>query len=252
MHVGYAYPESMPRSKGTRQSRRPPTKRANPTNPGRRAAGDGSGRTGTMHIGTPAKGRELRARGRRTMRKLLDAGVEAFAQRGFHAARVDDIVKVARTSHGTFYLYFANKEELFRALAQEVADQMLGLADSLPPIAPGPEGRAELRNWLGRFVEVYEHYGPVIRAWTEAEIGGSEFGRLGTDVLTEFSRVLTGRIRRSSSPDVNPQIAALAVVAMIERFNYYVLSRQVHVSRDDMLDTLARVTHAGLFGGTRY
>ena len=101
-----------------------------------------------------------------------------------------------------------------------------------------------------RFVEVYEHYGPVIRAWTEAEIGGSEFGRLGTDVLTEFSRVLTGRIRRSSSPDINAQIAALAVVAMIERFSYYVLSRQVDVKCDEMLDTLATVTHAGLFGGS--
>jgi AcrR family transcriptional regulator len=205
-----------------------------------------------MQLGTPAQGRELRARGRRTMRKLLDAGVETFAQRGFHAARVDDIVKLAQTSHGTFYLYFANKEELFRALAHEVADQMIALADSLPPIDAGPDGRSELRAWLDRFVEVYEQYGPVIRAWTEAETDGSEFGRLGTDVLTEFARVLTGRIRRSSSPDVNPQIAALAVVAMIERFNYYVLSRQVNVSRDEMLDTLARVTHAGLFGGAGY
>ena len=253
MHVGYAYPELMPRSKGARQTRRPPVKRAVATNRSRRAtSGDGSGRGGTIQLGTPAQGRELRARGRRTMRKLLDAGVETFAQRGFHAARVDDIVKLARTSHGTFYLYFSNKEELFHALAQEVADEMIGLADSLPPIDPGPDGRAELRAWLHRFFDVYEHYGPVIRAWTEAETGNSEFGRLGTDVLTEFSRVLTGRIRRSSSPDVNPQIAALAVVAMIERFNYYVLSHQVRVSRDDMLDTLARVTHAGLFGGTRY
>src|SRR4029453_3329998 len=98
-------------------------------------------------------------------------------------------------------------------------------------------GRAELRAWLARFVEVYEHYGPVIRAWTEAEIGASEFGRLGTHPPTGFSRGRAGHIRRSSSPDVNPQIAALAVVAMIERFNYYVLSRQVDVSRDEMLDT---------------
>jgi AcrR family transcriptional regulator len=239
----------MPRSRNASRNRPPATRRTN--NSGRRAAaGDGRGHDGDVQVGTPAQGRELRARGRRTMRKLLDAGVEIFAQRGFHAARVDDIVKLAKTSHGTFYLYFSNKEELFRALAQEVADEMISLADSLPPVDPGPDGRAELRAWLARFVEVYEHYGPVIRAWTEAEIGGSEFGRLGTDVLTEFSRVLTGRIRRSSSPDVNPQIAALAVVAMIERFNYYVLSRQVNVSRDEMLDTLATVTHAGLFGGS--
>jgi len=210
----------------------------------------GGGREASGRAGGPAQRRELRARGRRTLERLLAAGAEVFAERGFHAARVDDIVKLAKTSHGTFYLYFSNKEELFRALAHEVAGEMISLADSLPPIDPGPDGRAQLRVWLGRFVDVYEHYGPVIRAWTEAEIGASEFGRLGTDVLTEFSRVLTGRIRRSSSSDVNPQIAALAVVAMIERFNYYVLSRQVDVSRDEMLDTLATVTHAGLFGGS--
>ncbi|HEX6310342.1 MAG TPA: TetR/AcrR family transcriptional regulator [Acidimicrobiia bacterium] len=199
--------------------------------------------------GTPAQGRELRARGRRTMRKLLDAGAEIFADRGYHAARVDDIVKLAKTSHGTFYLYFANKEDLFRALATEVAEQMAGLAEGLPTIAPDESGYRALRDWLERFADLYEHYGPVIRAWTEAEIGGSEFGRLGTDVLAEFSRTLGGRVRRSTAADVDPQIAALALVAMIERFNYYVLARQVDVGRDQMLDTLAEVTHAGLFGG---
>ena len=35
---------------------------------------------------------------------------------------------------------------------------------------------------------------------------------------------------------------------MLERLNYYVLSSQVRVDRDAMVDTLARVTHASLFG----
>jgi AcrR family transcriptional regulator len=183
------------------------------------------------------------------MRKLLDAGAEIFDERGYHAARVDDIVKVAKTSHGTFYLYFANKEDLFRALATEVAEDMGALAEALPVIAPDESGYQQLRDWLERFADLYEHYGAVIRAWTEAEIGDSEFGRLGTDVLAEFSRTLGGRVRRSVSPDVDAQIAAIALVAMIERFNYYVLARQVKVRRDEMLDTLAAVTHAGLFGG---
>ncbi len=51
------------------------------------------------------------------MRRLLDAGMRVFAERGYHAARVDDIVRAARTSHGTFYLYFANKEDLLCTLA---------------------------------------------------------------------------------------------------------------------------------------
>ena len=74
------------------------------------------------------------------MQRLLDAGVEVFAKRGYHAARVDDIVKVAKTSHGTFYLYFANKDDLFRALAEEVATEMRTLADALPPVTPDAEG----------------------------------------------------------------------------------------------------------------
>ena len=65
------------------------------------------------------------------MRKLSDAGLRVFAERGYPPARVDDIVRAARTSHGTFYLYFANKEDLLRALAVECADSLFELADSL-------------------------------------------------------------------------------------------------------------------------
>src|SRR6266508_923112 len=113
----------MPRPKNTRRSRRAPLTRATPARRSASATGDGRSRTTGMQLGTPAQGRELRARGRRTMRKLLDAGVEIFARRGFHAARVDDIVKLAKTSHGTFYLYFSNKEELFRALARDLVGE---------------------------------------------------------------------------------------------------------------------------------
>jgi AcrR family transcriptional regulator len=192
--------------------------------------------------------RELRARGQRTQQRLLDSGVEVFAKRGYHAARVDDIVKVAETSHGTFYLYFANKEDLFRVLAENVAAEMRALADALPPITPDAEGAASLRAWLSSFADLYEHYGPVIRAWTEAEIGASEFGRMGTDVLTEFTRVFVDRVVTAAPIDIDPLVASIAIVAMVERCNYYVLSKQVDITRDAMIDTLASVTHAALFG----
>src|SRR5438874_6618214 len=84
--------------------------------------------------GAPAQERELRAQGKKTMRKLRDAAMTVFEKRGYHAARVDDIVKVAKTSHGTFYLYFANKEDLFRTLTADVAEEMTGLLESLAPI----------------------------------------------------------------------------------------------------------------------
>jgi AcrR family transcriptional regulator len=200
--------------------------------------------------GAPAQERELRAQGRKTMRKLLDAAMVVFEKRGFHAARVDDIVKVAKTSHGTFYLYFANKEDLFHALAAETGSVVLDLTSELGPIGPDEAGYQELRAWLARFGEVYRHYGPDIRTWTEAEFAGGAAGRMGTDLLTQVTVALARRIANSpTATAVDPQIAATAFLAMIERFNYYVLSRQIDFAADDALDTIATLAHQGLFGG---
>ena len=185
------------------------------------------------------------------MRRLLDAGVQVFETRGYHAARVDDIVKLARTSHGTFYLYFSNKEDLFRALAEDVGDALQSLAESMPQLGPDGDGRAALRQWVIKFADLYAEYGAIVRAWTEAEIGTHEFGRLGTEVFTRFTLTFTERISGSLPKRVDPAIAALALVAMLERMNYYVLSKQVRVKREEMIDTLTDVMHASLFGARR-
>ncbi len=47
---------------------------------------------------------------------LLDAAMDEFFERGFAAARMDDIAKRANVSKGTLYLYFKSKEDLFRSL----------------------------------------------------------------------------------------------------------------------------------------
>src|SRR5689334_24771445 len=66
--------------------------------------------------GRPAQDRELRAQGRQTLRRQLEAGVAEFDERGFQAVSVDDIVRRAQISHGTLYLFVSNKEDLFKAL----------------------------------------------------------------------------------------------------------------------------------------
>src|SRR5215472_4608415 len=71
---------------------------------GRRNAGGRSGRKAqprpSLGGGLPAQDRELRAQGRETVRKLLEAGMIEFEERGLNGVRVDDVVKRAGISHG--------------------------------------------------------------------------------------------------------------------------------------------------------
>jgi AcrR family transcriptional regulator len=83
--------------------------------------------------------------GEATRARLLAAAVPALAGNGYHAARVDDVVRIAGVSHGTCYLYCANMEDLFRALAEQCADEADTLAESLGRVDPGPAGVAALR-----------------------------------------------------------------------------------------------------------
>jgi AcrR family transcriptional regulator len=51
--------------------------------------------------------------------EIVAAALHLFAERGYAATRLDDVAAAAKVSKGTLYLYFANKEELFRAVVRE-------------------------------------------------------------------------------------------------------------------------------------
>jgi len=210
-----------------------------PSGPGTTASlpvGPG-GRSGTRRVrtapvaGEPASKRALRSQGRKTMRKLLDAAMVVFARRGYHAARVDDIVKVARTSHGTFYLYFSNKEDLLRALVMEAGDVVAALDDALGPVGPDAQGWQELRAWTDLVMSDME-----LSAQAHAAAGG-------------VASTLARRIDQAGPhPGIDPNAAAEAVVAMVDRFHY--LRQFAGEPIDDAaLDTLTTMVHRALFGG---
>jgi AcrR family transcriptional regulator len=193
----------------------------------------------------PIQGRELRAQGRKTMGRLLDGGMRVFAERGVHAARVDDIVRAARTSHGTFYLYFPNKEALLRALAVECAQEMDELSTTLGPVTSDDAGYAELRAFLDRFFSTYRHYGPVLRAWMEGQVEDREVSRLGVKAFTDIATALGSRMREAGAVGDDAAIAAL--MSMLERFAYFLVSRRLDFDLDTTLDTVATVVHRAFF-----
>jgi AcrR family transcriptional regulator len=51
--------------------------------------------------------------------EILDAALTVFAEKGFAAARMEDIAARAGVTKGTIYLYFPSKEEVFKSLARQ-------------------------------------------------------------------------------------------------------------------------------------
>jgi AcrR family transcriptional regulator len=51
--------------------------------------------------------------------ELITAALDLFVERGFAATKLDDIAARAGVSKGTLYLYFASKEQLFKAVIEQ-------------------------------------------------------------------------------------------------------------------------------------
>jgi AcrR family transcriptional regulator len=56
---------------------------------------------------------------------MMQAAVRVFAEKGYHAATIRDIVADAEVAIGTFYFYFPDKETLFVHLYEETAEFLL-------------------------------------------------------------------------------------------------------------------------------
>src|ERR1700750_2688967 len=57
--------------------------------------------------------------------EILDAALKVFAEKGFAAARMDDIARKAGVTKGKIYLYFPSKEDVFKQLVREAVGRAL-------------------------------------------------------------------------------------------------------------------------------
>ncbi|HEY3905127.1 MAG TPA: TetR/AcrR family transcriptional regulator [Streptosporangiaceae bacterium] len=215
---------------------------------------DGRPKRPSLGGGIPAQGRELGVQGRLTVRRLLDSGLAEFDERGFQAVRVDDVVRRAKTSHGTFYLYFANKDDLFRTLLQDALYDMQIITDEFPIVTSNPAGRAALRQWIHKFTDTYAAHATVIRILSQAEIVGEEVYGDGLRLLFKLSEAIAqgmtaarrpGAAAGDGSPDgsEHAELTALACLMMLERINY-LLSVEVRLPKDEMIDRLSAIIYA--------
>jgi AcrR family transcriptional regulator len=108
---------------------------------------------------------ERRPRGMRTRERLLDSAMTAFAILGYERVRVDDIVREAAVSHGTFYRYFPDKDAAFTELALRATIRTSDLIDDLP-------ATDDLPTWMRIYYDLYANEGGAIANLPEARRAG--------------------------------------------------------------------------------
>ena len=107
------------------------------------------------------------ARGRATLRRLLDAAALEFAERGFHEASISGITRRAGTALGSFYTYFDSKDAIFTALVQDMSQQVAQAAAA--GISPGSTGIQREREALAAFLGFAREHKEIYRIVDEAE-----------------------------------------------------------------------------------
>jgi AcrR family transcriptional regulator len=183
----------------------------------------------------------LRARGQKTRQLLLDAGTVVLPSRGYHDARVDDIVEAAGVSHGSFYRYFDNKEDFFRVLAEEASTRMVELLDAFPIDAP----EAELREWIAAWFATYESNGGVISTWQEMQVSDADLLSFGQQVAATIMGRLMALLDGRGFGDA--LVDAVALLAVVERLPYGVYTLRF-TKRDDAIDATVTIIRRGFLG----
>jgi AcrR family transcriptional regulator len=161
---------------------------------------------------TGTGGRELKARGLETRRRLLDASERVFGELGFYDASIVKITEAAGVAQGTFYLYFASKQEIFEELVRDLNARVRHAMQEAASLG-GDRIEAERLGFRGYFQFTSEH--PALyRVIRQAEFVSPEMLRYHYDKLSSgYIEGLRSAAERGEIGEIDHEVSAWALMA---------------------------------------
>lgn len=123
--------------------------------------------------------------------QIIDAAVQVFSQRGYHAAVVDEISELAGISKPMVYLYLGSKEGLFIACIRRESERMVaGFRD-----AAQRGDTPELRLWAG-LNAFFDHVTAAPDSWGVLYRQAAELGEAIAAEVAEARRAIMAEVTR--------------------------------------------------------
>lgn len=151
--------------------------------------------------------------------EIVASALAVFAEKGFAAARLDEIAARAGVSKGSLYLYFATKEDLFRAVVDQAIAPQVRAIGGLVAAHPGPfpdllellaerlsslVGRSPLGGVAKMVIAEARNFPELARVWHD-ELVAHALGGLAQAVAAAQAR---GEVREG-----DPRAYALQIIA---------------------------------------
>jgi len=190
--------------------------------------------------------RRPRADATRNRAALVTAARRVFERDGFVAARITDIADEAGLAHGSFYSHFRTKEDALAAVLTEVAEEMLHPGPEFPD-ARDPAAAIEAANLA--YLQAYQRNAALMLVLEQVASVDKDFLSLRLERSRAFLERNAGFISRLqldgiADPDLDPELAALALSVMVSRSAYAVLA--VDLLEADLAALAATVTRLWL------
>ncbi|MDQ3471651.1 MAG: TetR/AcrR family transcriptional regulator, partial [Pseudomonadota bacterium] len=157
------------------------------------------------------------ARGERTLRRILDAALEEFGERGFSEGSIVGITQRASVALGTFYTYFDSKEAVFKALVSDMSAQVRDAV--APALATATDALDAEEKALASYLAFAGTQKQVYRIIDEAEfadpVGFEKHYR--TTASRIAARLDAGKTRRELAAEPSPlatEVEAWAIMGM--------------------------------------
>ena len=153
-----------------------------------------------------------------TRAALLDAAEELFSEQGYKEAPVASIAARAGVSRATFYVYFSSREEVFRALAHRVRDEIAEVQRAAGRRSDSP--REVIDSSIRAALDVYARKTRLItviqhQALTDADVAELWQGMLQfpSRVDAQFIGMLTSG--HGAMPAASPETVAEVISAAL-------------------------------------
>jgi AcrR family transcriptional regulator len=185
--------------------------------------------------------RQLTSQGAERKQQLLDAAARLFAEQGYAATRVVDIVDAAGVAKGLFYWYFENKEALFRELAAEIRrrlrrQQAAAMDDGAPALVRLLQGTVASVRFMAEnapFFSLLEVEGrnvsDVLRQGTEQHL---------SDVA---ALIVEGQADGTVTDDDPAELLALGVVGTVGQFSHFHRTGRIDLSLAELSGVVVRL-----------